>query len=147
MRAPSWLVSSLVGWLLPLSAGADDPTLSVQVRCERGLGPGRIVCELTARARPGRLVWSDALIVQAPVFARPLRSRIALPLGTSEARVASAKFALVASEAGRGTLELLVRAVVCRALASGQSCSPERLTVSTSLEVDSPSSPGSAPAQ
>jgi hypothetical protein len=146
MSARFWLISSLVGWFFPFSARADESALRAQLRCERGLGPGRIVCELTTRAQPGRLVWSDALLVQAPLFARPLRSRVALPLGTSEAGVASAKFALVASEPGRGMLELLVRAVVCRALASGQSCSPKRLPVSTWLEVDSPSSPRSAPA-
>jgi hypothetical protein len=145
MKARACVFSCLIGVLLAPSISADEPILRARLRCERVPGLGRIVCELSVRAVLGKLVWSDALVVRAPLFARPLRSRIAAQLGASEGSTASAKFALVASQPGRGRLDLLVRGVVCRAAAAGGSCSPEVVTVSTLVEVDPPSAPAAAP--
>lgn len=144
MKASSCAFWCLIGVLLTPRVQADTPGLRAHLRCERALGPGRIVCELTVRALLGKLVWSDALVVHAPLFARPLRARFSAPLDASVGPTASARFALVAAEPGRGTLDLLVRGVVCRAAAAGGSCSPEVAAVSTLVEVDPPSEPHAA---
>ena len=120
---------------------AEDSPLQASLSCQPTAGPGRIVCELSARATQGTLVWSDALVVRAPAFARPLRSRFVLQLGAPAASVgASAKLALVASEAGVGTLELLARGVICRDGPAGEWCGPVRAPVRVELHVSPPSS-------
>ena len=117
-------------------ARADDAALAAVLVCAPAAGPGRIVCELTTHATTGKLVWVDALVVKAPPFARPLRSRV-----VAEARAGaelgsnSAKLALVASEVGTGELELLVRGVVCHESANGERCGPEVLGVTAPVTV------------
>ncbi len=123
------------------SAAERRPALSVELDCQRGAKPGRILCELTTRASSGQLLWSDALVVRAPPFARPLRSRFVAQLDASGAPRASAKLALVATTEGLGTLELLARAVVCRDAPNGQWCAPEVQPVTAELAVGSGSSP------
>ena len=132
---------------LAASASATEPSpspspsasgLTAELSCQRGAGPGRILCELTTRARTGQLVWCDALVMRAPQFARPLRSRFVAQLDASGAPKASAKLALVAASAGEGKLELLARAVVCRDGANGQWCAPEVLPVSAQVSVGPP---------
>lgn len=117
------------------SAAGRAPGLTAELSCQHGAGPGRILCELTTRARTGQLVWSDALVVRAPQFARPLRSRFVAPLDSSGAASASAKLALVALTAGEGRLELLARAVVCHDGANGQWCAPEVQPVTAQVSV------------
>jgi hypothetical protein len=117
------------------SASAAEPALTAQLSCQAAAGPGRILCELKTQARSGKLVWSDALVVRAPGFARPLRSRFVAQLDSSGAPNASAKLALVASAAGQGKLELLARGVVCRPGASGEWCAPEVFPVTALIEV------------
>ena len=118
---------------------AEDSPFQASLSCLPAAGPGRIVCELTARATQGTLVWSDALVVRAPAFARPLRSRFVLQLGSPMASSgASAKLALVASEAGVGKLELLARGVICRDGPAGEWCGPVRAPVSVELQVSPP---------
>ncbi len=117
MFRTAWLALPL-GWLLsaerPLLANSPPAPLAAQLICEPAARPGRVLCELRTRATEGTLVWSDALVVRAPSFARPLRSRVAARLGdTSAPSAARAKLALVASEPGEGQLELLARGVVC----------------------------------
>ena len=115
---------------------ADPPELQAELHCAPAAGPGRILCELRTSARSGRLVWSDALVVRAPAFARPLRSRFLTQLGTAGAPEGGfAKLALVASEPGQGKLELLARAVVCRDGTNGEWCAPEVLNITTLVEV------------
>lgn len=142
-------MSTRTAWLLlalPLlfasASAASTPVLEARLECEPSSAPGRVVCALTTRALRGKLVWSDALIVVAPSFARPLRSRVASRL-TAEAGqpgTAIAKLALVASEPGRGSIELLARAVVCGADRASEVCSPELERVSAVVEV-APRSP------
>ena len=117
------------------SAAGAEPALTAELRCQHGAGPGRILCELTTRARAGQLVWSDALVLRAPPFARPLRSRFVAPLDASGAPSASAKLALVALGVGEGRLELLARAVVCRDAPNGRWCAPETLPVTAQVLV------------
>lgn len=119
--------------MLSPSARADPPALAADLSCERVAAPGRVVCQLTANATSGKLVWSDVLVVRAPGFARPLRSRVVA--AASEPGVAAAKLALVATEPGSGTLEVLLRGVVCRAGPSGESCASEVLAASAAVEV------------
>jgi hypothetical protein len=128
--------------LLSASAPAAEPaTLSARLECQRAAAPGRILCQLDTRASAGRLVWSDALVVRAPEFARPLRSRFVAQLDPSGAARASARLALVAAAAGQGTLELLARAVVCRRGPGGDWCAPEVSSVTATVQVDAISSP------
>ena len=122
-----------------VSAAEAEPApaaaLTAQLVCQRAAAPGRILCELTTRARSGKLVWSDALVVSAPVFARPLRSRSVAELDASGAPRASSKLALVALSTGEGTLEVLARAVVCREGTNGEWCSPEVLPLTAPIVV------------
>jgi hypothetical protein len=123
----AWL--SLLTLALPLSARADASALQAELQCSRATAPGRIVCELRTRALTGKLVWSDALVVSAPPFARPLRSRVVAESGL-------AKLALVASEPGRGTLEVAARGVVCQPGGAAEACHAHTEQVSAVIEVD-----------
>lgn len=118
---------------------AEDSPFQAKLSCPPPAGPGRIVCELTARATEGTLVWSDALVVRAPAFARPLRSRFVAQLGSPASGAgARAKLALVASEAGEGKLELLARGVICREGSAGEWCGPVQAAVTVELRVAPP---------
>jgi hypothetical protein len=126
------------------SVQAEDSPFQASLSCQPPAGPGRIVCELTARASAGTLVWSDALVVRAPAFARPLRSRFVVQLGSGAAASgASARLALVASQAGVGKLEIVARGVICREGPAGEWCGPVRAPVTFELHV--PPSAGLAP--
>jgi hypothetical protein len=115
---------------------ADDAPFQASLSCQPAVGPGRIVCELTTRATAGKLVWSDALVVRAPAFARPLRSRFVAHLRSSAAAGGAwAKLALVASEGGEGKLELLARGVICYEGAAGEWCRAVRAPVTVDLHV------------
>jgi len=121
------------------AARAADSPFRADLSCRPIEGPGRVVCELTARASEGKLVWSDAIVVRAPAFAKPLRSRIVAQLGSAGTPGgASAKLALVASEVGTGTLELLARGVICREGPAGEWCEPVRSPVSVEIRVAPP---------
>ena len=122
-------------------ADAADSPFHASLTCQPSAGPGRIVCELTARATEGTLVWSDALVVRAPAFARPLRSRFVAQVGSPAASGGAwAKLALVASEAGEGKLDLLARGVICRDGPAGEWCGPVQAPVSVELRVSPPNS-------
>lgn len=149
MRLGVWAAPLALGFI-PATLRADPPALEAHVECERTAQPGRVLCELTCHARHGTLVWSDALVVRAPDFAGPLRSRVLVQLGApgapGAAELVSSKLALVATRAGEGTLELLVRGVVCRArtresrvLPDG--CAPESVAVSTLVRVAGAAAP------
>ena len=130
-----------LGLSLASRVQADGPPFQASLSCQPTSGPGRIVCELSARATEGTLVWSDALVVRAPAFARPLRSRFVAQLGAPAASGGAwAKLALVASEAGAGKLELLARGVICRDGPAGEWCGPVQAKVSVELRVSPPSS-------
>jgi hypothetical protein len=147
MRASLRPLLIALGATFAVGVSAAEPMLTAQLTCQRAAGPGRLLCELNTRARSGKLVWSDALVVRAPDFARPLRSRFVAQLDSSGAQGASAKLALVAGAAGQGKLELLARGVVCNEGANGEWCAPEVLPVSALIEVGpalAPSPSGSA---
>jgi hypothetical protein len=129
-----------VALVSPQAAHADGAAvIHANVVCAPVVGPGRVLCDLTVGASSGKLAWVDALVVRAPAFARPLRSRVVA--AADPAGSASVKLALVATEAGKGELQVRVRAVVCHEAQSGQWCGPETATVSGAVEVGQPAAP------
>lgn len=105
-------------------AHAADSELEARLGCETAPGPGRVRCSLTAGVgSEHRLGWVDALVVEAPEFARPLRARISYRGSFKEPKV-ELLLGLVANGVGRGRLAVRVRALVCpRAGISGR-CRP-----------------------
>ncbi len=121
--------------LVPLAASADTPALSAQLSCEPALGPGRVRCTLSASvADDQRIAWIDALVVSAPSFAQPLRSRIA-HRGASEAARAEIALALLATRGGVGELVVRARAVVCGRTPADGRCRPLTRDASLKLSV------------
>ncbi len=136
MKARLGLLSVVLGLAFSGPVHADANPLEARLSCQRAAGPGRVLCELRTKPSSGKLVWSDALVVRAPDFARPLRSRVVAQLGGgSEPGAAWAKLALVASGPGQGQLELLAPGVVCPDPAAGEPCKAVALPVSAPVEV------------
>ena len=136
VKASFCLLALALGLSLAPHSQAEDAPFRAHSSCQPAVGPGRIVCELRVNATRGQLVWSDALVVRAPGFARPLRSRVVAQLDSSSASGGAwAKFALVASEAGTGKLELLARGVLCHEGPAGESCVPVLAPVTVELRV------------
>jgi hypothetical protein len=133
---------ALASWLsLSSRAQAVEPRFQASLSCQPAAGPGRVLCELRAHATEGKLVWSDALVVRAPAFARPLRSRFVAQVDSSSAALgASARLALVASAPGEGKLELLARGVICLEGPNGEWCAPVQAPVTVEIRVP-PSDP------
>jgi hypothetical protein len=136
MKARLGLLSAVLGLAFSGPVHADANALEAHLSCQSAAGPGRVLCELTTKPTKGKLVWSDALVVRAPGFARPLRSRVVVQLGAgSEPGAAWVKLALVASGPGQGKLELLARGVVCPDPSAGEPCKAVVLPVSALVEV------------
>lgn len=101
--------------------------------CEPSLVPGRVRCEIEARAATGEsIAWGDAVLATVPPFATALRGRI----GPSDAIERTPErwrwaFALVARERGRGELTARVRLVMCH----GAACAARELPVVGRLSV------------
>lgn len=105
------------GWLLwlvlPAAASAESPPLGARLTCEPAAAIGRVRCDVEVSPPTGaRVGWADALVVESPEFARPLRSRVRAvrEAGRGPAR---APLALVATRIGQGTLRVRARAVLC----------------------------------
>jgi len=136
MKARLGLLSLGLGLAFSGAVRADANALQAHLSCQSAAGPGRVLCELTTKPSSGKLVWSDALVVRAPGFARPLRSRFVAQVGAgAEPGAAWAKLALVASGPGQGQLELLARGVVCPDPGAGEPCTAVVLPVSALVEV------------
>jgi hypothetical protein len=94
--------------------GARALSLVTDVACDPLPGPGKVLCLVRVRPVGGALRWSDAIVLSAPPFAAPLRTRIA----KSDARRIDAEgaefaLALAATADGVGELKILARATVC----------------------------------
>jgi hypothetical protein len=126
---------ALAALLVAHAGGAEERVLDARLACAPANGPGRVFCQLDLSAGKGRLVWGDALVTQAPAFVRPLRSRVAARPDVNGAPALVVKLALVASEAGSGSLELDARAVVCQSVADRELCTPELEHVSAAIVV------------
>ncbi len=128
----TWAVSLGIA---PRDAAAGVPSLAVQLDCPPRAGQGRIVCMLEISSRPGSVLrWADALVVSAPDFAPPLRSRRVASLpeeGTGSTTIA---IPLFAREENTGTLRVKARAVVC-AEGARESCSPVSREAQASVAV------------
>jgi hypothetical protein len=145
MRRRTW-ISAPVAFLALLGVGgatrasAAEPTwVRAELSCRPETAPGRVLCELRWSAPPGlRLVWADALVVRAPEFARPLRSRVTperlKEVGSSERTL---RLAFVATSAGVGQVMVRARAVVCRGQGEQESCHPESQDLTAELRVGS----------
>lgn len=106
------------------SAGAQDSVLYARIACQPRPTPGRVLCEAELEVETGVLRWADVLVLEAPAFAPPLRSRV----GPSELFMKSdrrqrLRLALAATTEGAGTVTIRARAVHCPD-ASGRSCLP-----------------------
>lgn len=105
---------SLVAWRAKGSAGKDVPTLHAEASCDVLSGPGKVQCVVKERPVAGKLRWGDVIVLSAPAFAPPLRTRVAAGDATrSDAEGADFSLALAATGEGRGTLRVLGRGVVC----------------------------------
>lgn len=128
-----WFALALVSATLSNAGAArgEEARLVARLTCDPALGPGRIRCELDLRAPEGaRLSWADALVVSAPSFARPLRSRV--PATREADGGARAALALLVRAVGSGSLLVLGRAVVC---STGEAKQPECGPASVSVEI------------
>lgn len=136
LRAWSLAVAGLV---LATNVAAEPTDMSASLACRPEAAPGRVLCELTCKAASGgRLVWADALVTEAPAFARPLRARVS-PERFGGAQQSQRKLALgfVASQTGVGMVSVRARAVVCRGEGAQERCRPELRDVTAEIRVGS----------
>jgi hypothetical protein len=125
--------------LTATSGSAEAPDMTASLTCRPEAAPGRVLCELTCKAGSGaRLVWADALVTEAPAFARPLRARVS-PERFGEAGQNQRKLSLgfLAAQTGVGQVSVRARAVVCRGEAARERCRPEVRDVTAELRVGS----------
>jgi hypothetical protein len=115
VRGPVHLALALTLSSLPWPALAEPPSeLSARLVCPPRPGPGRVVCEAEIEIETGLLAWADVLVVEAPPFAPPLRSRVGpSALFMSSERRQRLQLALAATGAGSGHLRVRARAVLC----------------------------------
>jgi hypothetical protein len=93
---------------------AEPAGLKVEAVCDPLPKPGKVRCTVRERPLAGKLQWGDVIVLGAPPFAPPLRTRAAVADATrSDADGADFSLALFATAEGRGTLNVLGRAVVC----------------------------------
>ncbi|HEX4478156.1 MAG TPA: hypothetical protein VH142_23890 [Polyangiaceae bacterium] len=116
-------------------AGADEPQVDVSASCEHRATKGRVLCDVEIESARARIAWADVLVVSAPGFAPPLRSRV----GIADARSRTdhrvrIPVAFVATEQARGTVTLRGRAVVCETTGAS-TCVPVVRTTSVELAV------------
>jgi hypothetical protein len=100
------------------SARADGGTsrvsLITEVTCDPLPGPGKVQCVVRVRPLGGALRWSDAIVLGAPTFAPPLRTRVAVgDAKRNDSDGADFSLALAATADGVGELKVLARATVC----------------------------------
>ncbi|HMJ53540.1 MAG TPA: hypothetical protein VK540_15745 [Polyangiaceae bacterium] len=89
-------------------------SLVVEIKCDPLPGPGKVQCLVGVRPGGGALRWSDAIVLSAPPFALPLRTRVAVgDAKRNDTEGADLSLALAATADGVGELKVLARAVVC----------------------------------
>jgi hypothetical protein len=104
------------------NASSAPSELSARLTCQRRPTPGRVVCEAELEVDSGVLSWGDVLVLDAPAFAMPLRSRVGQSAVVMQTvRRQRLQLALATTDAGEGTLKVRTRAVVCPD-ATGQGC-------------------------
>ena len=97
-----------------VDGGSRAVSLLTEVTCDPLPGPGKVQCLVRIRPVGGALRWSDAIVLSAPTFAPPLRTRVASDdAKRSDAEGADFSLALAATGDGEGELKVLARATVC----------------------------------
>jgi hypothetical protein len=93
-----------------------EQTPSATMTCERIAQPGRVRCDVEARASAGASIrWGDVQVVAVPSFAAALRGRMSPREASAHEDGAWAwPFALVARERGAGDVRVRVRLLECR---------------------------------
>jgi hypothetical protein len=113
-------------------AGGQDPAIGAAAKCDPIPGPGKIHCTVRERAIGGKFSWGDVIVLSAPPFAPPLRTRVAAgDASRSDAEGADFELALAATGDGSGELRVRARAVVC----GEAGCRPVRADVSARVTV------------
>jgi hypothetical protein len=88
--------------------------LVTEVSCDPLPGPGKVQCLVRVKPIGGALRWSDAIVVAAPSFAPPLRTRVAAgDAKHSDLGGVEFSLALAATGDGVGELKVLARGAVC----------------------------------
>jgi hypothetical protein len=118
------------------AAGPGVPHLDVSASCERKATKGRVLCDVEFEVPEGRIAWADVVVVQAPQFAKPLRSRV----GVLDARSRTDRrihipVAFIARDQGRGTVAFRGRAVVCSSASARETCLPATHEATVELKV------------
>jgi hypothetical protein len=134
---PVWKVGFGV-LLLAVGQARADTALPGNFGCPQREGPGRVVCDLDLpkAVHGSTLVWVDALVLKAPPFVRPLRSRVTTPIAPGGADNLNLPVAFVAQELGRAEITVRGRAVVCRSVAPKPSgCRAVQADFSTTITV------------
>jgi hypothetical protein len=94
--------------------GALAVSLVTEMTCDPLPGPGKVQCMVRVRPIGGALRWSDAIVLAAPPFAPPLRTRVAVgDAKRNDAEGADFSLALAATGDGVGEVKVLARATVC----------------------------------
>lgn len=97
-----------------IARSAAEERASARATCPPRVGAGRIVCQVTLTVpAEDRIRWADVVVVEAPSFALPLRSRVVASLPEQGARETQLAVPLFGTAEGTGTVALRVRAVVC----------------------------------
>jgi len=91
-------------------------SLDAEVDCGALPRPGKIQCVVRLRPVGGTLHFSDAIVLSAPLFARPLRDRVVVRAAErSDGGGADLPLVLTATADGDGELYVMGRATVCGA--------------------------------
>ena len=91
-------------------------SLNAEVDCGPLPGPGKVQCVVRLRPVGGTLHFSDAIVLSAPPFARPLRDRVVVRAAErNDGGGADLPLALTATADGDGELYVMGRATVCGA--------------------------------
>lgn len=125
----------LAGLAISAPVAADAGELSARIECQRRPGPGRVLCEAELEVETGVLRWSDVLVLEAPLFAPPLRARVgpsSLFMKTDQRQ--RLQLALAATAPGVGEIKIRARAVYCPD-ASGRNCRPVTREASASVSI------------
>jgi hypothetical protein len=137
LRGSVLLGAVFAGWSNDLGA-AVEPSLLAEAACDPLPGPGKVHCTVRERAANGKFTWGDVIVLSAPAFAPPLRTRLGSgDASRSDPGGADFALALAATGDGSGKLRVLARAVVCGAVG----CRPVRAEATASVVVGAEGSP------
>jgi hypothetical protein len=93
---------------------AEPPSLLVAASCEALAGPGKVHCAVRVRPEAGAWRWGDVIVVAAPPFAPPLRTRSGVSdIVRNDDTGVEFALALAATADGMGPLRVRARAVLC----------------------------------